>query len=176
MDSAPGPTDVSAPADAATERVAPLRRWHRPTAVALLLVLGVNACYATRPIEGRPAPETRVVFDLTDQGRLANAALVGQSVDEIEGTLEAVTDSTYTVRITAVQNLRGQIVPWNGERVSLRQDHVTNLRQRHFSRTRTMLVGAAAVATVLGVLLTTKLVGGGSTTDREDPRPGGGDH
>ena len=149
----------------------PARRWRRWTACVLLMVMSLNACYASAPIAGRPAPETNVAFDLTDRGRAQYSQQIGSGTRSVEGTLESATDSAYVVRIKAVQGLDGRMVPWNGERMTFSPDYVTNMRQRQFSRTRTTLLTVAAVAGVAALFLAAKLVGGGADRSRDDPRP-----
>lgn len=145
-------------------------------AIVLLGSLALNACYTTRPIAGGPVAGSQVLFDLTDRGRVAYGPQIGAGAREIEGTLEGASDSAYVVRITSIRSLNGQKDTWSGERFSFAPDHVTNLRQRQLSRTRTGLFGAAVAAGVIILAVTAKLIGGASEDSNPgEPRPGPGE-
>lgn len=154
---------------------APAKSWRRGTACLLLAVFVLNGCYSTTLLTGAPVPETQVVLNLTDAGRVAYGEQIGRGVGEVEGIVESASDSALVVRITAVRNASGRLETWNGERFVFARSNITNVRERTLSRTRTALLGAAIAAGVTALFLTAKLLGGGSDTPREEPRPPGGE-
>ncbi len=131
----------------------------------------VNGCYTTTLLTGAPVPETQVVLNLTDVGRVAYGEQIGRGVGEVEGTVESASDSALVVRITAVRNAAGRIETWNGERFTFARSNITNVRERRLSRSKTAFMGAAIAAGITALFVTAKLVGGGNDPSRDDPRP-----
>lgn len=137
-------------------------------------MLGLNACYTTRPLTGFPAPETRVRMDLTDQGRVVYGERIGSSVLSVGGVVESASDSAYVVRINRVWYLNGKTDTWSGERVSFAPQYLARVQQHEPSRSRTALVAVAAVAGVAALVATIGLIGGSFGSSRDDPGKGGG--
>lgn len=150
----------------------PARTWRGRTALLLIGVLSLNACYSTRPVAGPPAPETRLVVDLNDRGRVAYGERIGSSVREVEGIVESASDSAYVLRISTVRYLNGRTDKWAGERFSFAPANLANVRQREFSRSRTTVLGAVLAAALTAAILAVSLVG--SSTDGSRGPPGGG--
>jgi hypothetical protein len=143
----------------------------RRAAVAVV-ASALGGCYAQTPLMSMPAPETHVVAQLNDAGRVGMAAQVGPSVTSIEGVLDSVrTDSEFTVHVTFVSFIDGTVARWSGEPVTLRPGYVGTLYERHLSKGRTaVFVGGLTVA--LGVFAFTRglgVLGGGG----ESSTPGG---
>lgn len=145
----------------------------RLTALLMLGVLPLNACYSTRPVAGLPAAETRVVLDLNDRGRLAYGDRIGSSVRQVEGIVEAGTDSAIVLRISTVRYLDGRQDTWSGERFAITPEHVSSVRQREFSRGRTTVLGAAIGAALTAAILAVNLIGGSSGGSPGDNPSGG---
>lgn len=133
--------------------------------------LGVNGCYSIAPMGTAPAPAQTVVVELTDRGRLDYGTRIGTGVRHVQGTVEAVTDSTLVLRVASVETLDGRVDQWSGERVALTRDAFTNVRERRFSTARTVLVSVALVGAVTAAFLSAKLLGGASETDTGRPGP-----
>jgi hypothetical protein len=152
-----------------------VRLCRRPTALLLLGVLLLNACYATGPVAGVPAPGMRIVADLNDQGRVAYGDRIGSSVREIEGTVESASDSAFVVRIQSVRYLDGRADKWSGERFALSPEYVSRVRQRELSRSRTTILGVVIGAAVVAAVAAANLLGTSTDGSRGDPDPGGGD-
>ena len=153
----------------------PVRLCRRPTALLLLGVLALNACYATGPVVGAPARGMRIVADLNDQGRVAYGDRIGPSVREIEGTVESASDSAFVVRIQSVRHLDGRADKWSGERFALAPEYLSRVRQRELSRSRTTILGVVIGAAVVAAALAVNLLGTSTDGSRGDPDPGGGD-
>lgn len=152
----------------------PARTWRRWTALLLVGVLSLNACYATFPVDGKPAPDTRLVLDLNDRGRVAYGERIGSSVREVEGIVESASDSAYVLRIHSVRYLNGRSDKWAGERFSFAPENIARVRQREFSRSRTTILGVAAAAVLAVAIIAVDLLGTGGDGDRGDPDPPGG--
>lgn len=150
------------------------RPWRWWTASLLLAVLGLNGCYATIPVAD-PVPNSRIVLNLTDAGRVAYGPQIGRGISEVEGTVESASDSALVVRIMAVRPLSGPVEPWSGERFAFAPANVFNVRERRLSRSRTMMTGVTVAAGVAAAFLAVKLVGGGTDTPHREPQPGEGD-
>lgn len=167
-------TDPVARHATTTPAPGPARTWRRWTALLLVGVLSLNACYATFPVNGKPTPNTRLVLDLNDQGRVAYGERIGSSVREVEGTVESASDTAYVLSITSVRYLNGRSDKWAGERFAFAPEYVSRVRQREFSRSRTTLLGIAAAAVLTAAILAVDLLGTGSDGNRGEPDPGGG--
>lgn len=150
----------------------PWRRWRRSTAFLLGNVMLLNACYTTRPAAGPPAPGSRVVIELNDQGRAAYGERIGPSAREVEGVVQSAGDSAVVLRIASIRRLSGQNEGWVGEQFTFAPANISSVRTRELSRQRTALVTVAAVAAVAVLFLTAKLVGNAFGSGGNDP--GGG--
>lgn len=142
------------------------------------LVLGsvpyLAGCYASMPVQGTPMAGTTVVLDLNDRGRVALGDQIGPSARSIEGQVTSASDSTYSLRVSAVAYLNGQSNRWAGEPMSVPVNLVSQATQRTFSRTRSTLLGAAAAAALAILIMSTNLIGGASGGVGGDPPPKGG--
>lgn len=160
---------------AAAPALAPARSWRRWTALLLIAVLSLNACYATRPVAGAPAPETRVVLELNDRGRLEYGDRIGPSVREVEGVVQSASDSSYVVRIASVRYLNGRMDRWSGEPFAFSTTNLGRVQERELSRSRTALVAAAVTAGVAVLIGTINLLGtsaGRGPNDTKNPPSG----
>lgn len=126
-------------------------------------------CYASMPINGTPQAGTTVVLDLNDRGRVVLGDAIGPSARTVEGQVASASDSSYSLRVNSVSYLNGQSNRWSGEPLTVPVSLVSQASQRAFSRSRTALLGAGAVAALAILLKSTNLVGGGSSTDRNGP-------
>ncbi|HEU4630023.1 MAG TPA: hypothetical protein VFS08_09750 [Gemmatimonadaceae bacterium] len=159
---------------AARPALAPGRAVRGWTALLLTAVASLSGCYTQVPVAGPPQPGTTLVVDLNDRGRLALGDSIGPSAEQIQGIVEASSDSSYVLRVESVRYLNGQTNRWSGEPLSLRTDLVGRARMRQFSRSRTWAVGLGVAAAVLTFALTTDLFGSGSLGKVHEPPGGGG--
>lgn len=127
------------------------------SALGLLLV----GCYTLQPTGG-VAPElgTGIALDINDQGRVGLGQLVGPEISQIEGRLLARDSAEYEVAVTTIHLLRGGEQVWRGEKVRIKSSYVSTVYERQFSKTRTVMASAAAVA-ILGAIFGQKILGGG---------------
>lgn len=97
---------------------------------------------------------------------------LGPSVDQIQGNVASRSDSTFHLRVTAVQYINGQRNRWTGEPLTIRTELVRDVRQKQFSRGRTWtLAGLALAGTVALILSRDLLTGGGVTSDKKGGPP-----
>lgn len=144
------------------------RRFWRGCLMAFLL--GVSSgCYVYSPAARVPAPGSRLLLELNDQGRVGLGESIGPSGEVVEGTITADADSAYSLKVVRVGYLNGQSNHWNGERLTVDRNFVNRAMERRFSSSRTWLtVSAISAATVL-FIATRGLFGFGS-----EGRPGNG--
>jgi hypothetical protein len=137
------------------------------------LFTGFSAgCYTTVPVSSPPQPGQVLVMDLNDQGRVALGPSVGASVSRIEGTLDARTDSAYTVKVASVVYSNGSNNRWTNEPLTIRSDLVRDMREKKFSRSRSGLLAAGVAGLVVGFMASRDLLGLG--TPDKDKGPGDG--
>ena len=153
-------------------------RPSRQAAAALCAAAWLAGCY-TYAAPGAVEPEVgrTFAFELTDQGRAALAAGLGPGVSRVEGELVGLTDTTYTVRVAQVVDIRGKAARWSGEVVALGRGYIGIVRERRSSAVRTGVALGAVTAGVVAVVSTASLSAGGSETDQppgEKPPPSEG--
>ena len=147
----------------------------RAVVATTLLVPATTGCYTYHhaPV-GTLAPGSSVALGITDRGRVALGQQLGPGVLRVRGELVERTDSSYVLRVSAVEQLNGHTAKWNGERVVISRDHVGTAAEHHLSRGRTWLavsgvaVGVALAATAITLNTTGREGGGGKLP------PGGG--
>lgn len=143
-----------------------------------MLVLGgmpyLAGCYASIPLRGTPQAGTTVVLDLNDRGRVALGEQIGPSATTVEGQVAAANDTSYSLRVSSVSYLNGQSNRWSGEPLTVPTSLVSQAKLRTFSRSRTALLGAAAVAALAILIKSTNLIGNSSGGDKGTPPPPGG--
>lgn len=137
----------------------------RRVPLRLLLFALLTGCYVNVPLVGsrpEPVPGTRLVIELTDQGRIGMERQLGSEVAKVEGALVSRSDTSYVLGVATVVGLYGALSKWQGERVTLRADHVRRLSERRFSLGRTVMAAGAATAGFLVFVATRSLLGGGN--------------
>jgi hypothetical protein len=129
-------------------------RAQRSTAVVLLVSLG--GCYVQQPIgTAVPAPEARVVAQLTDLGSEQMAQKIGPAAFEVEGDVESATADTVKLRMRRVEQ-RGNIsTTWQQEVVAFPRTALTGVSTKKMSKGRSWFAAAAIVG---GSLLLTKFI------------------
>ena len=150
------------------------RRW---TALSLIGVLSLNACYTTTYLTGAPSADTRVVLELNDQGRMAYGERIGPSVREVEGMVTSANDTTVAVRIMSVRYLDGRQDRWAGEPFEFTRSNVSRAQERELSTSRTTLMSAVVAGSAALLFVAAKLIGGsqgGGTRDPGNQNPPGG--
>jgi hypothetical protein len=137
----------------------------RAATLAMVLVAG-QACYTYAPVVApTAAPGARISMRVTDAGRVALGANLGEGVRQVEGVVESVSDTAYVLRMRSASYISGTTMTWSDERLVVGRGHVTDVRERRFSRTRTALAAAAAIGGAVVFVATRSLLGSGSERD-----------
>jgi hypothetical protein len=127
-----------------------------------------TGCYSLTPVVNTGVPMgSQVALRITDAGRVALGGSMGPEIDLVEGRLVQRSDSAYLLSVSGVRFLRGGEQRWNGERISVRQEHVSGVSEQRLSKLRTVALTAATIAAV--TLAVTK--GLGSFGDRDEGKP-----
>ena len=143
--------------------------------LAGILVLGgfVAGCYTLQPAEGiTPEIGDDLAFDITDVGRVALGGTMGPEIAQVEGRLVSRENAEFLVAVSSIHTLRGDDQVWKGEKVRIKSEYVGSTYQRHFSKGRTLTLGAVGVAAV-ALIVTRSLVGSGSDGDPGKVPPDG---
>lgn len=142
----------------------------RRLAAALALV-GGSACHSYHPVLTTPAPGSRVVVDLSDEGRFRVRGLIGPEVARVEGALVAATDSAYGIRVSETFAITGARSRWSGEEVTLPRQYVRSVAERRPARGRTVIAVLGGLTAATAFIITRNLFGLGGGGDGP---PGGG--
>lgn len=132
----------------------------------------LTGCYTLQPVRSGVVPEPghEMAFDVTDAGRVALGGVIGPEIGQIEGRLVSKESGEYTVAVSAIHYLRGGEHVWTGERVTLKQEWVSNAYEKKFSRGRSLALAAVSVGGFAAFLVTrTLIVGDPGTTQPGDP-------
>lgn len=139
-------------------------------ASSAVLLAASTGCYVYAPSGTGPQPGQQVALVITDQGRVALASQVGAGVTQLAGTLVSISDGEYLLRVTDVRFLQGN-ARWSGERVVVRQDHVSGVLHRRFSKGRTLVAVTTAVVSASVLLVARDLIGFGTPGRSPTPNP-----
>jgi hypothetical protein len=122
--------------------------FRRSTLVLPLLLAG---CYVYRPMTGTTPPTgDRIRLTLTDAGTANLAAQLGPSTTELSGRVVHDSADAYLISVLGTRGRNGMEADWRGEQVAVPRSLVAHMEQRHFSRTRTVLMGVGTVVAILG--------------------------
>ena len=135
-----------------------------------LLAVG-QACYVYTPAPLEPSPGTELAFDINDRGVVALSDSIGPGVESISGILRRPPDSAFHIGVVSVGYRRAPRARWSGEPLLLRREYVSGMRERKFSRSRTLLAAAAVAGATLGFALNRGLFTGGDPP-RQPPEGG----
>lgn len=153
-----------------------MRRFRAWRAAALFAAASQTGCYTYFvPDTVRPAQGRTFAFALTDHGRAALADGIGAGTDRIEGVLVSNSDTTYTVRVAHVVDIRGKVTRWSGEVVTFRRAYAGTVRERQLSKSRTAVAIGGATATVVALIVTRGfgVLGNDGGRDPGEEPPGG---
>lgn len=116
-------------------------------------------CYSLQPVVGNPLPlGTEVGIDITDAGRVALGGSMGPEIAQIEGRLVSRDSAEYVLAVSMVHLLRGGEQVWTGERVRIKSEYVSSVKERKLSKGRTAAMAVASVA-VIAAIIRASLVG-----------------
>ena len=119
-------------------------------AAALIYLLTQAACYTARPLDvGIPAPNTRVIAQLTDSGTVAMANALGPGGVEVEGIVESADASGWTLRMLRVDQRGGISTLWNREAVTFPRYTLTRLTEKRIDRKKSWAFAGLLTAAVV---------------------------
>ncbi|CAN5613201.1 hypothetical protein BH23GEM9_BH23GEM9_34290 [soil metagenome] len=119
----------------------------RNAVLPLIFCVLFGACYSRQPLESAaPAPSTRIVATLTDEGTVAMGNSLGPGASEIEGVVSTATDTIWTLHMVRVMHHDGRSVPWSRESVSIPRNVMRNPTVVVLDKRRSWMVAGAAVA------------------------------
>jgi hypothetical protein len=132
-------------------------------AVVLVFAQAVAGCYRMTPIEGStPAPGRDVRLELSDQGSVLLAPLIGPRIGAIDGRAMESSDSALVLAVQAVVAQSGRSMAWSMERLTVPRSAVSHVSTRTLDTKKTWL---AAGLTVVGAILLGQVFGLGTGFD-----------
>lgn len=142
--------------------------WRSVMCMALVMAGG---CYGYVPV-GQSAPRNGelVRVELTDEGSVEIARLVGPGPQAIAGRVLAATDNELTLGVQAVEFRRREEQFWVGERLTVPRPLIARVERRRLSPIRTALT---TVGTLLAATLLVDVFTGGESLFGGKRDPGG---
>jgi hypothetical protein len=119
--------------------------------VSLLLLAGqTSGCYVQRPLETPvPAPQMRIVAQVTDSGAVAVGSRLGPGAVQVEGVVATADESAWNLKLLRVDYRGGTSNTWNRELVTFPRFALSNATERRVNKTRSWLlaglIGAGAI-------------------------------
>lgn len=135
----------------------------------------MSGCYGfvQKPVTD-VAPNDVIEASISDAGRVALAERAGPEITRLQGKVVSRSDTAMNVRVSQVLYIRGASSRWQGQELTLRNQDVTQVSERIFSRRRTLVLAIAIGALAAIALNQTGLVGvfGGSGNEgKQEPPP-----
>jgi hypothetical protein len=106
-----------------------------------------------------------MAMDVNDLGRLALGGQMGPEIAHIEGRLVSKESDEYEISVKSIKLIRGGDQVWNGERIRIRKEYISQTYERHFSKSKTIALSTVFVVSVYLVARQANLFGLG----REEP-------
>lgn len=104
-------------------------------------------CYVYVPVHTMGPPVgTRVSAELTSHGMDTLARYVGPNITSLHGDVVSAADSDVVLAMTSVTDRYGREQVWRREQVRVPRVAVQSFLQRRFSLSRSLLLGAAFLA------------------------------
>jgi hypothetical protein len=130
---------------------------------ALLCGVSLAGCYSLQPVTSGTVPMlgAPVALDINDAGRVVLGGTMGPEIAQIEGRLVSKDNVDYVVSVSVVRFVRGGEQTWTGERIHIKNEFVTSVQEKKFSKGRTAILSAVAVGAV-ALLIRQALVGSGT--------------
>jgi len=116
-----------------------------------------------------PAPDTRIVAQVTDTGVLAMSNALGPGAREVEGIVAGADSASWDLRLLRVDYRGGSSVVWNGEPVRFPRSALSQAMERRFSKPRSWILAGAITASALLAARFMGVIGGGSGGDETGP-------
>lgn len=129
----------------------------------VLLVLAFASCYRFTPIEGAtPERGLEVRLELSDEGSVRMAPMIGPRISAIDGRVLEAGDTAIVLAVQSVVAQGGRTMGWSQERLSIPRVAVASVRTRTLDRKRSWIL---AGLTVVGAIALGEAFGIGSGLD-----------
>jgi hypothetical protein len=149
-----------------------MSRSVRSFLVIAAVVSPIAACYHYAPVEEVQAEAGHEVrLQLTDRASVDLAEQIGPRIERVEGELLAVSDTAFTLRMSATYGRGNVETPWAGERVTFARGDVSRVERKAFDRGRSFVIGGGAVAGALLAGIAFNSLGGSGGSRRGTPNP-----
>ena len=126
------------------------------------MLLSMNGCYAFIPTTSPTlAEQTPVTVRLTLGGTVALQPVLGQGVNELEGTVVRATADSLVLSVQNMYTMSRQTFESSGTTSAIPRSYIESVKVRTFSRKRTVftVLGALALA-IAAAAAATSLVSG----------------
>jgi hypothetical protein len=138
----------------------------RRVAIAVAGTL-LTGCYTLQPVaSSKPLLGTQIAVDVNDAGRAVLGGTMGPEIGQVEGRLVQLDTAGYLLSVSVVHFLRGGEQSWTGERVRIKSEFVSTVREKKFSRSRTALISAVALGGVAAFVSQTIIGAGKAEPDK----------
>lgn len=148
-----------------------------PRQLRFLLVgtalLALPACYDYVPVQTAPSVGETIAFDITDKGRVELADRFGPGLLRVQGKLAADSAEQYVMNVYSVTEIDGSTTVWNGERVRVPHEYVSQLRGRELSKGKTAVAAVAATGAVVVFIASRALISSGAIGSGDTGNGGG---
>jgi hypothetical protein len=126
------------------------------------LFLATTACYRYTPTQGNAGDVGRSVrVQLTEQGSINLAPLIGPTILTLDGTVSAVRDTMMVLSVTNAIARNGVETSWKGERVDVPGAAIRSVQLRELDKRRSWMAAAGGVAATAALGAAWNLLGGG---------------
>ena len=135
----------------------------------------ISGCYSfiQKPVTD-VAPDEVIEASINDAGRVALAARAGPEITRLQGRVVSRSDTTINLMVSQVMYISGTSNRWQGQELTLRNQDVTQVSERTFSRSRTLIL-AVIIGAVAAIALTqtdlASVFRGSGKENRPDPPP-----
>lgn len=137
------------------------------------IVLCCSACYRYAPIQGVAAETGQSVrVQLTEQGSINLAPMIGPTILTLDGTLTVARDTMITLGVTTAIARSGIETPWRGEAVDIPRSAINSVQSRSLDKRRSWVVAAGGIGATLALGATWNLLGG-AFGGKNPPQNGG---
>jgi hypothetical protein len=146
----------------------------RGSIAMVLLVPHLTGCFQFVPVSRSDVPSgAEVSLGITDPGRVALAEPIGPGISRVDGRIVENRDTSIVLAVTSVRFIDLDVTMYrDGERVEIAHRHISEIRERRLSQSRSWIAAGVAAAGVAALLLISIVGFGGE--DIPD-RPGNGD-
>ena len=118
----------------------------------ILLAPLLVSCYRLTPIEsGAPERGQALRLELTDEGSVRLAPLIGPRISAIDGKVLDAGDTAIVMAVQSVVAQGGRSMNWSQERLAVPRTAVASLRTRTLDRKRSWIVAGLGVVGVIAL-------------------------